>query len=126
MTARVRVPLLVFVGSALGTGARALVGSLPAPTGAWPWGTFGANITGAFLLGCLLARYASRHTAVATVAFLGTGVLGSYTTFSAFSEETRALLAAGEGSLAVTYVVVSLIVGVGVAQAGIQFVRMRA
>ncbi|MDX1659070.1 MAG: CrcB family protein [Nitriliruptorales bacterium] len=118
--------LAVFIGSAVGTGLRVAVSLLNAGPGGWPWGTFAVNLTGAFLLGYLLARLQGRRPPrTRLLAFLGTGLLGSYTTFSAFAEESRALLADAEVVLALAYVLTSLVLGVALAWAGIRAARLR-
>jgi len=100
---------LVALGGALGSLARyGLTLSLPGATSGWPWATVAANVTGALLLGVLAAR-APRSPLLTP--FLGTGVLGGYTTFSAFSLDARTLLADGRPLLAATYVAVTLSAG---------------
>ncbi|NIC00867.1 fluoride efflux transporter CrcB [Halobacterium sp. R2-5] len=77
--------LLVAVGGAIGANLRYVVGiTLPGL-----WGTFTANVTGCFLLGLLLYedRYISILADRSRVVF-GTGLLSSYTTYSAFAVET--------------------------------------
>lgn len=89
--------LAVALGSVLGTGARALVGlALPVDAGAWPWSTFAVNVVGSFVLGAAFGR-ADRGRALAWLrgpAFT-TGVVGSFTTFSALMVEAARLGAAG-------------------------------
>ena len=118
--------LAVFTGSAVGTGLRAAVSMLDAEPAGWPWGTFGANLTGAFLLGYLLARLQGRRPRpTKLLAFVGTGLLGSYTTFSAFAEESRGLFADAEVVLALAYVLTSIVLGAVLARAGIRAARLR-
>lgn len=100
------------MGSAIGTGLRAAVGLLPHVAGGWPWGTLVANLSGALLLGYLLTRFQQAgSTTTMTIPLLCIGVLGSYTTFSAFADETRAMFAVGRVGLAVTYATVSVVGG---------------
>lgn len=134
MTARVnrlspavRRRVAVVVGSVIGTGLRAGLGELAGPPGGWPWATLLANVTGAVVLGYLLTRLqrAARPTTL-TIPLLCTGVLGSYTTFSAFAVETRALLAAGQPGTAAAYAGVSLVAGYLAALAGVRAAEARA
>lgn len=111
----------VALGGGVGTAARALVVELlpVAPDGTvegFPWGTFTANITGALLLGFVVARVPVRRRDAA-FAGLTTGMLGAYTTFSTFVLEVRDLVAAAPVT-AVVYGVGSVALGLVVAEAG--------
>jgi CrcB protein len=88
------VLVAVAVGGALGAVLRHGV-TVATPDGSgFPWTTFTVNVTGAFLLALLPAVAAvRRHMLLPPL--LGTGVLGGFTTFSAYSEQTRALVATG-------------------------------
>ena len=101
--------LIVAVGGALGAMARRGVGELLGVTdNGFPWATFVVNI-----VGCLLIGLATRRLVRGSDAWLGVvvGLLGGFTTFSAFAEETRALLDDGRGVTALLYVGASLVVG---------------
>ncbi len=98
--------LAVAVGSILGTGVRALVGlTLPVATGAWPWATLAVNVLGSFALGAVFG-WTERGRAPAWLRGPGftTGVVGSFTTFSALAVETGGLA----GGLAAAYAAASL------------------
>lgn len=100
------------MGGVVGTGLRTAVGLLPHVPGGWPWGTLVANLTGALALGYLFTRFQQAgSTTTLTVPLLCIGVLGSYTTFSAFAVETREMFDAGRVGLAVTYASVSILGG---------------
>lgn len=86
----------VAAGGALGALARWGVGLA---AGA-PWGTVLVNVTGCLLIGVLVARYG--HVTLLR-AFLGTGVLGGFTTFSTASTDTLALAQSGRFPLAALY-----------------------
>ena len=91
---------LVALGGALGASARYLVGGyLTDRWGAsFPWHTLAINAGGAFLLGLLMALSLDRGSiGPSWRLFLGTGILGGFTTFSTLSYESIALIA--EGSL---------------------------
>jgi CrcB protein len=95
----------VAVGGVLGACLRHLL-NLEAPDqpGAFPWTTFGINVAGCFLLALLPASAAVRRNPLLPP-LLGTGVLGGFTTLSAYSEQTRALYAGGHPGLAGLYLV---------------------
>lgn len=89
---------LVSIGGAVGATLRYLVGGAVATRlgGHFPWHTLLVNVSGAFLLGLLMALSVDRGIAGSQARlFLGTGVLGGYTTFSTLSYETVRLLEQG-------------------------------
>ena len=99
--------LAVSLGGAVGAVARWGLGELVPDGGGFPWTTFTINLSGSFLLGLLpLWVTAKRHHLVPL--FLGPGVLGGYTTLSAYAEQGRALLADGAGAVAGAYVLGTL------------------
>jgi CrcB protein len=115
----VRTRLAVVLGGAVGVLLRAGVSALVPATGrGLPLGTLTANLTGALLLGALVA-VAEREGlhASPTVVLAGTGVLGAYTTFSTFAVEVLDLLGP-DPVLAVTYALVSVVGGLAAAAAG--------
>ena len=124
-------PLLVAsvaAGGALGSLARyGLSHALPA-RGGWPVGTMAENLVGAFLLGLLLQALLRRGHETARLRWLrltlGTGVLGGFTTYSAFALELHGLLGGGRWGLAAGYALLSVVGGTlacvgGVALAGL-------
>jgi CrcB protein len=89
---------LVALGGALGAGARFVLGGWL--TDRWgvgfPWHTFAINVGGAFLLGLLMSLSLERGAVSPSWRlFLGTGLLGGFTTFSTLSYESLALMAEG-------------------------------
>jgi fluoride exporter len=104
----------VAAGGVLGASARhGLATLLPRPDPAtFPWTTFGVNVAGCLLLGLLMAllrRRDARHPAVAvTRPFLGTGVIGGFTTFSTHVVEAQRAVAVGAAPLAVAYLLGTL------------------
>lgn len=83
--------LYVAMGGAIGASARHLLGhaSLRVFGPGWPIGTFAANILGGLLMGLLIGYLATRNiSGEALRLFAGVGVLGGFTTFSAFSLES--------------------------------------
>jgi CrcB protein len=111
-----RVTAAIALGGAIGATARWTVGevvnsvSTPHLPGTWPWATLIVNI-----VGCLLIGLAARNLARETVAwaFVVTGVLGGFTTFSALAVELNDFADADRLPMAVLYGAVTLAVGIG-------------
>ena len=118
--------LLLFAGGGAGSMLRYAVGLwVEARTGpGFPWGTFAVNVSGCFLIG-VLATLADEHAWITPAARLAlvTGVLGGYTTFSAFGLETWQLVEDGRAWLAAANAVASVGVGVAAVIAGVQLTR---
>ena len=118
--------LLVFVGGGLGASLRHLVNLICARcmgTG-FPWGTFIINITGSTVMGLIAGYLAFKGEASQPWRlFLMTGILGGYTTFSAFSLDTALLYERGELTLAALYVVGSVVLSIGGLFAGLALIR---
>jgi fluoride exporter len=76
------------------------------------------NLTGSFLLGIYLARRERAVAAESSISFWAIGVLGSFTTFSAFSVDVVNLLDAGRSLVAGGYVAVSVLGGLAIALLG--------
>jgi CrcB protein len=113
--------LVAAAGGVLGALTRwGVAEALPHPTGSWPWATLLVNVTGCLALGLLItalfARYPDRPW---LRPFLGTGVLGGYTTFSTFAVDAVVLADAGAVGTAVGYVVASVVGGVLAAGTGV-------
>lgn len=103
--------VLVMVGGAIGAGFRYHLSrvALQQMGPGFPWGTWIANLLGGLLMGVLagtLAREADGGEPLRL--FLGVGVLGGFTTFSAFSLETYNMLTRGDYMMAVAYAVSSV------------------
>ncbi|CAM3652485.1 fluoride efflux transporter CrcB [Marinicrinis lubricantis] len=90
-----------------------LIFSADAPGQDFPWATLICNVSGCFCLSFLTFAVPFRWLSSPEVkAGLTTGLLGSFTTFSTFSIETRAMLAASNERTAVLYVALSVILGI--------------
>jgi len=112
--------LAVAAGGALGTGLRYGLGvSFPTPPGAFPYVTFFENVLGSFLLGAFLTVAANWKRGAVYRSLLGTGVLGSFTTFSALSLALVQL----EAPVALLYGASSLLVGLLAASSGVWVTR---
>jgi CrcB protein len=116
---RLSVVLVVAVGGAIGSLGRAgLAEAMPHRPAEWPWATLVTNLTGSAALVVLLVVLTKRFPHVQYARpFLGTGLLGGYTTFSTFSVEVVELARADREWLALAYVGASiagmLLVGLG-------------
>jgi CrcB protein len=87
-----RTLVVIAAGGVVGSLARyGLAEAWPHQVGAFPWATFVTNVVGCFLIGVLLARI-TPQTHPLLRPFLGTGVLGGFTTFSTFAVDTDRLL----------------------------------
>jgi fluoride exporter len=108
--------LLVAAGGAIGASLRHGAGilserHLPAT---WPWATFSVNLLGGFAMGLAAGWFALKAAEGGQDLrlFLATGVLGGFTTFSAFSLETMNMLRSGEAGKAFAYAALSIIFSV--------------
>lgn len=113
--------LLVAVGGTIGTAARLGLGLALPDVGGFPLAVLVANLLGALLIGVLAARLPA--TAELRV-MLGTGVLGGFTTYSAFMTGTLSLWADAP-LLAAAYAAGSLVLGLGAAALGLRLGRPR-
>lgn len=92
----------VAVGGALGAVLRWALGQWFPDAGGFPWTTFAINVSGSFLL-ALLPAAAAVLAHPRWPLFLGTGVLGGFTTLSTYAEQGRALADSGSPWLAFAY-----------------------
>lgn len=121
--------LLVFLGAGLGGAARHAVNSaaLHFFGPGFPFGTLIVNIVGSFLMGALVEWFALRaDPGFAWRIFLTTGVLGGFTTFSAFSLDAMALYERGEWFSAAAYVLASVTIALLGLAAGLFLMRSLA
>ncbi|RYZ11672.1 MAG: fluoride efflux transporter CrcB, partial [Alphaproteobacteria bacterium] len=97
--------LLVALGGGLGAASRFGVSlAVPARADAWPVATFGINVVGSLAIGVLAGWLSSRGDAGEPWRlFLGVGVLGGFTTFSAYSLETMRMIERNDWVGASTY-----------------------
>lgn len=112
--------LVVALGGGIGACLRYLIGLVPLKEPfTFPVKTLFINLLGCFVIG-LIAAIAAKTTSLSprTVLFIKTGLCGGFTTFSTFALETETLLKTGHIGLAMLYVALSVVVGVGLAFAG--------
>jgi CrcB protein len=96
-------------GGSIGCACRVLVGHYLGRPSGFPWATFAINVLGSFLLGVLFACTKDRAH---WYFLLGAGFCGGFTTFSAFSLETLALIEGERWLEAKLYAVGSVVAGV--------------
>jgi fluoride exporter len=118
--------LLVMAGGAIGAGFRFLVSKAALVTfsGGHPYGTLIVNVAGGLLMGVLvgyLARFADGGENWRLL--LGVGVLGGFTTFSAFSLELAQMIQRGAMGGAAVYALVSVVASVVALFAGLAIMR---
>jgi CrcB protein len=119
---------LVFLGGGIGSALRYGVGyaavAIVGP--GFPAGTLAVNISGCLAMGVLVEWLALRDTGidVSVKLFLTTGLLGGFTTFSAFALDTAALWLRGESVVTVVYIVASVARSVAGLFAGMALARV--
>ena len=125
-----KVALAIALGGALGSVGRYYVTGaaerwLASLIGAgFPYGTLTVNVAGSFILGALVQGLAASFDASQVVQrFLFVGLLGGFTTFSAFSADSIALLERGEAGRAMLYIALSVVLSVGGFYLGLRLVR---
>jgi CrcB protein len=126
---------LVALGGGAGAVARYQLGRwltsvLGPPTmAAFPWATLAANLLGSLAMG-LLAGWMARHgqqggsTTETWRLLVGVGLLGGFTTFSAFSFEMMMLIERGQAAQAVIYAAVSIFAGLSALYIGLIVMRL--
>ena len=114
----------ILFGGACGTGCRyglSLLINSWLGARAFPWATLVINVTGSFLIGLIAELYhAQVFTSTTWRLALVTGLLGGYTTFSAFSLENLQLLRSGAVGIALAYALGSVASGIGAAWLGMR------
>lgn len=118
--------LAIAGGGAIGAILRHFVGmaSLKFLGSGFPYGTLSVNIIGSFVMGALVAYFAHHWNPPQEVrAFLIVGLLGAFTTFSAFSLDTITLWERGEPVIALIYILASVIFSIFAVFAGLLLIR---
>jgi CrcB protein len=123
----------VALGGAIGALLRYQTGRLlthwlgPNTVTAFPWATLTVNVIGSLAMG-LLAGYLARHGQGGEQwrLFLGVGVLGGFTTFSAFSLELMVLIERGQAAQGLIYAAVSVLAGLTALYVGLILMRLTA
>lgn len=118
--------LIVAAGGAIGAGLRHLtnVAALRLLGPSFPWGTLTVNIAGCFVMGVFIELLARRFGGSAELRlFVATGILGGYTTFSAFSLDFAVLYERGALAQAFGYVAASVLLSIGALFLGLWLTR---
>ena len=112
--------LLVAAGGAAGSMLRYFISSLDIKysKGVFPLSTFLVNVTGSLVIGFLWAMFEKLNFTPNLRVFVFVGILGGYTTFSSFALENLNLIRDGEYRIAIVYILLSNIIGIGLAVAG--------
>lgn len=117
----------VFIGGGIGSALRYGVGraSIAVVGPNYPAGTLVVNLVGCFLMGVLAGWLAYRDVGMdqTTKLFLTTGILGGFTTFSAFALDAATLWERGDGASAAIYVLASVTGSIAGLFLGLQLVR---
>ena len=118
--------LLVAIGGAIGASLRHLVGAAALRTlgPSFPWGTMGINVAGSLAMGLLAGALARRSdVSEAMRLFVGVGLLGGFTTFSAFSLDVVVLWERSEAGAAMFYAAGSVVLSILALFAGLWLAR---
>ncbi len=118
--------LIVALGSAIGGALRHAVnvGAARVLGVGWPYGTFTVNIVGSFAIGVIVGYFALKTNASqAWLLFFTTGVLGGFTTFSAFSLDVALLYERGRLDLAALYLLGSVSLSIAALFLALMMVR---
>jgi CrcB protein len=121
-----RLLLAIAIGGGLGSLARHFmsVAAQAAFGSAFPWGILAVNVLGGLLMGVIVELGALRFSLTPEGrAFLTTGILGGFTTFSAFSLDTALLIQRGDWSGAALYVTASVALSIAALFIGLWLVR---
>lgn len=114
---------LVAAGGAIGTGIRAVLAAAFPPGAGISWTILAINVVGAFCLGLLLESLAHRGPDVGRRRtlrlFVGTGVLGGFTTYSTLADDTAQLLDAGRWAAGSGYALLSVVLGLAAVVTGL-------
>jgi CrcB protein len=118
--------LLVAAGGAIGASLRHLSGMAAVRLfgSGFPWGTLFVNVFGSFLMGLFIA-WMVKKTGVSNDVrlFMATGILGGFTTFSAFSLDVANMVERGAMSSAFVYIAASVIISLAAVFIGLWFGR---
>lgn len=120
-----RIILLIGLGSFIGGVSRYLLSQIIQAKflSAYPYGTLAVNIIGCFAIGIVFGLSERSGLTQEWKMFLATGLLGGFTTFSAFSNETVIILRDGQAGYAMIYVLSSVLLGLTATFIGIMAIK---
>lgn len=121
-----KILLMIGVGSFIGGICRYLIALLVQNKflSTFPYGTFAVNVIGCFLIGVIYALSDRGNINMEWRIFLATGILGGFTTFSSFSNDTISMMRDGQYWHAFAYVAFSVILGLAATFIGISLTKM--
>ena len=121
-----KIILAIGIGSFIGGISRYMLSQLIQNKflSTFPFGTLGVNILGCFLIGVVFGLNERSNMGMEWRLFLATGILGGFTTFSAFSNETVALLRDAQYWHAFAYIATSIIIGLLATFIGILLIKL--
>ncbi len=116
--------IIVMLGGGCGAGLRHglnMAASRSPALAGWPWSTFAANVAGGLLMGALMGwlTHSGRGNDHDLRLLLGVGLLGGFTTFSAFSMEMAQMVQRGEIWQSAVYAMLSVGLALGAVFAGL-------
>nr|WP_203590633.1 fluoride efflux transporter CrcB [Streptomyces sp. SID13031] len=116
---------VIAAGGAIGASARYLIGlGWPTPAGSLPWATMVINVSGCALIGVLMVLVADVWAGQRLLRpFVGTGILGGFTTFSTYAVDLQQLIADRHPVTALTYLFATVIGAIAAVCAGTQVTR---
>jgi fluoride exporter len=116
---------VIAAGGAIGAGARYLVGlAWPTPAGSLPWATMAINVLGCALIGVLMVLVTEVWSGQRLVRpFVGTGILGGFTTFSTYAVDIQQLIAGGRPITALSYLLATVVGALAAVWAGTSVTR---
>lgn len=123
---QLEVVAAISLGGMIGASARYGAGlTWPATSDAFPWATFGINVLGCLLMGILMVVVTEAFTAHRLIRpFLGTGVLGGFTTFSTYAIDVEKLIGHHAPQLAMLYLAATALAALGAVWAGATAARL--
>ena len=121
-----KTTLLIGVGSFIGGAGRYLISKTIQTQilSSFPWGTFTVNVAGCFLIGAVMGWSLKSNLTENWQLFLTTGILGGFTTFSAFSLESIRLIQNGNAMIAIFYIALSVLVGLAATFIGFSLIKI--
>lgn len=122
-----KMVLMAAMGGAIGAAGRYLVsvGAMRLIGSGFPWGTLIVNVAGSLVMGLMIEAFALRYSVSHEVrTFLATGILGGFTTFSAFSLDFAVLMERKAEGLAVVYLGASVGLSILALFAGLYIARV--
>lgn len=117
--------LQVAIGGAIGAVGRYLTGvaAVRVMGHGYPWGTLTVNILGSFLMGVLIVVLMTKDGGMRIAPLLMTGMLGGFTTFSAFSLDALTIYERGQVGTAAIYVIASVVLSLLAIVLGVMVAR---